>query len=1098
MKLHLSRRTLPLSTRPVIVLTGVLSASVLSASTLQAQQTYHNIVNQRFRTVGSGPQSAIIVDVSDPNDTRAVQRAVNAKVDAVVRSRAPILQRQVDLLRRHGLLKPGEQIPITEIVMIRHNGRLVSPKIPRATRDVPPGNDVTFNIPTTDTSPGVDGAWSPGPTGEGAQVAALVNLIKPEIVALMGRPLWNGQVTILNKDPFRTKVQGITGTILVINSTGGIELWFPFIGSTYEPQYLGMAQGIAQAFHGPNLLGYDPWEKGMARAVAVAAAVQQNPKDATGVAIDPVPTFFFTPYYDLLNQPPLGNTTFEPPTKSGQDLNFGGMLIPRLQMSGTAWLKCYTEDAGFFVKFNNNYYNALAADPNAKNNVSTLRTIAQQSLATGTVEGQDFQSWFEQQYIFDTSIRPGPKVYAFTFPTPADTASTIQKPEGFDTTLVYYQTTVGADELDLNGTTNPVFYDYTYTNRLTLGNTAAQYTITGGIVDVSPFTNGIGDPAQMRLAVDYPVGSVYTRIFFPANEFSDKSGNPNDFTGVIVGANAGDINVAFNGGNGTGVGQSIKQGAFGGYNSAGAIPNGQFTQATITFLPTGASAALTYKRNVFTRKDNPSNVSIPGISPMFILSAPGPTVQQTHTFLQGPQMISFPFKPLKSDLAALLKTDPNKTLLAQYRQDTQISSTMPDKYARYPNLPLYQPGYGLWSNFTGALNNIVMAGEPTDNQDRIEVPLLYGWNQIGTPYTTSVLATGTASGLEITYLNGDVVSLEQAITNGWVSQGIFAYDPTTSGYKDITDTSVSGSNKLDPWQGYWIRVAVTEGVTLTYVNGSAPTKAVHPSRSRASRTIAPDHGAWRIPVVLHDPSGSTAVAVFGQSSRGAEEYVPALDAANPPAFTRAATLNVHFPHTDWDGGTAAQPTEFLTDIRRSASRSSWNMMVRVPQGEQSYSLTWNSIAKLPRGTRLTLVDVDSGTRLLMNAASSYTFTPNQGATTRRFQITAEPHNAGRINVSNLRIDAPRAGGRGVPTSATISYELTGVAEASVQISNGTGRIVRRLANTRAASSGVNQTVWDLRDDHGRVLLVGTYFVQVTVKTPEGELSRAVAPHIISR
>jgi hypothetical protein len=171
--------------------------------------------------------------------------------------------------------------------------------------------------------------------------------------------------------------------------------------------------------------------------------------------------------------------------------------------------------------------------------------------------------------------------------------------------------------------------------------------------------------------------------------------------------------------------------------------------------------------------------------------------------------------------------------------------------------------------------------------------------------------------------------------------------------------------------------------------------------------------------------------------------------------------------------------------------------VDLPQAQKSYTLAWSDTARLPRGTRLTLTDIATGTKQLMNTTTRYAFTPNQGETSRSFQIAVEPHGLSQIAINNLRIDVPHFAGRAA-TSATISYEMSGVAEASVQIRGGTGRVVRHLVFGRAVTSGVNQTVWDLKDDQGRGLSSGTYVIEVQARTPDGRQTRAVLTHTLVR
>ncbi len=1040
-----------------------------------AQQTYRNIVNMRFRAVGNGPQSALIVDVNNLADDAAVRQAVQRQVSAYIQARDSSLRRELDFLRRQRALRPGQPIDINDTVILRQNGRLALPRGGGQTRAA---NSLTFRIPTQG-----DGAWSAQDA-----VALKTQLVDPlytELLNILGPPAWNGEVTILNKDPRLGKVDSVIGALLVVNGSD-VQIWFPTF-SAFQTKFLAMAQVMAQAFHGPAIMGYDAWEKGMARAAALVAArdlfsvFTENGQSVSAAANSL--GFYYTPFYDLLNQPPLGNNTFTPPTKSNQDLNqnlttLAGMLVPRLQMSSTAWLKCYIENPNFFQAFNAAYYAAFAADPSVANDTNRLRQFA--AAAAPTVEGLPFDDWLERQYVLDTSVTPGRKLYAYVQPTFPSGAQ--GEDSGAAIFLVYYQTTPDGDELDRNGTANLVYWDYSFSNRLFLPSFETA-TITNGFGSVAPFfTNIGGDPAdRMRVAIDVPVNQEYVRVYFPAGQTGTED-QPNDFSGVVVGADAGSLTVTYQGGSGP-IATQVVQGAFGAIGPQGSVPQ-FFSRTALTFTPTGGQP-LTYQRNTAF-----SNTL--GVAPIFVLYAPGQSTTLSHRFDAGPQMISLPLRPFTNNLAHVLGSDPGLTLLAQWRQELSGN----DKYMRYPSLPLYEPGYGLWSNFASQLNATNIQGERTDNQKDISVALQYGWNQIGPPYDA---ALSVDTDLQVQYLDNEAVSFAEAVNNGWIAAGIMGYASDT-GYVDITNSSDARFPRgvLQSWKGYWVRVLVPEGVTLTYINPNnrSARRNAGTSRSRAVLpTPAHEPGSWRVPLFVRDADGNMSMAVFGQSPHGSNGFVPSLDVASPPPFTRASTLGVRFPHADWDTGLGVGG-DFLSDFRRSAARAEWNVVVTVPRPEQNYTLAWSDTAALPRGMRLTVVDTETGTRQLMNSTSGMAFRVGPNTTTRRFQIIAEPHAPGRLFIRNVTAIAPLVGGRAA-TTLTISYELSAPAETRLEIRQA-GRIVRHLAPGRAAASGVNQAVWDMRDDQGRILPAVPYALEITARTPEGEQTRSVMPLLITR
>lgn len=1055
-----SHRVLPAMFTSLLALAAMLCGGPHAA----AQQSYRNISNQRFRTISNGPQSALIVDVANPADIAAVRKAAHAQYAAQLQAQQSSLQQEIKYLRRNNLIRKDQNLVLAGAAIARTNGRLALPPVQRTRA----GGDITFTFPT---DANVTGHWSVEDAGKLSQLA---NLLYPELKAILGAPGWTGNVTVLNLDPRLGKVDEVLGALLIINGTD-VSIDFPSFRHDQD-QFLAMAQVMAQAFHGPLRIAYDAWEIGMSRAAAVIAA--QDIQTYNSTPLDPANGFFYTPAYDLLNQPPLANNTFTPPTKSNQAFNLttlSGMLVPRIEMSSSAWLKCYIENHSFFAQFNAAYYAAFTADATVANDVNRLRALAKS--ANPQVELQDFDAWFEQQHVLDTSITPGPKLYTYVQPTFPSNAQ--NNDSGAAVFLIYYQTDATGDETDLSGTSQVIYWDYTFQNRLFLPS-FETVVISNGFGSVAPFFVNIGgSPAdQMRVAMDFPVNKETNRLYFPAGKTGTLD-TPNAFSGVVVGANGGNLSVGFD--NGTNINITVTQGDFG---ARGATPTG-FTRTRLVFTPDGATNAITYQRNVYMRQ---GATSLTPVEPIFQIVAPGPVATLSHTFAPGPQMISLPFRPLTGDLAKVFGVDPTQLLLAQYRQDLNTPNL--DKYLRYPSLPLYQPGNGLWSNFPVSVTKANFQGENIDVQQDISVPLQFGWNQIGSPYSINL---GTDTQLFVQYLGGDVLSVPDAVSKGFLAAGIIAFSSTT-GYNDIsttTDTTIP-KNTLEAWKGYWVRVLVTEGVTLTYTNPNAPTRSAK-FRTRAAAGRPVDNNGWRVPLMLRDSAGNTTGAVLGQSAQGSESFTPALDVSSPPPFARSATLGVRFQHTDWSDGVSRAGGEFLTDIRRNGSRSNWTVAASLPTGGQDYTIAWGNTASVPRGMRLTLVDQTSGTRRAMNTTSSYTFHSGANETTRAFQVIAEPHSSNLVQIMNLRAVAPQGRAAGV----TISFESTSDAEATVEIQYA-GRPIRRLARGRAVSAGVSQFVWDGKDDQGRGLPGGSYLINVTARTAEGAQTRQVVPIVLTR
>jgi len=1041
-------------------------------------QEYRNILNSRFHTVSSGPMQGLLVDVPDASDTRAVRAAVAARVNRVRQARESVVRRQIEFLRQTGRLRGAASPGIPDLVIVREKGRLVIPAGKTRAHD---GNELTFVFPAA----GETGAW---PVAEQNALQTIINIVYDELKQVYGPPAWSGTVKIIDGDaitPIISDRNALSGGVFNLSTN---EIIFAEYNAV-QTKVLSLTQMMALAFRGPASISYDAWERGMARAATLVTVRNVLPalEQAFGQGSVDVsdPLWHGLDRYDLLNQPPLGNDRFFPVSKVNDPVDqssLAGMLVPRLMMAGSAWLKGVSEDPAFLRNFNNAYYHALSSNPNLKNSIPELKQLARAALSQGQVEGLDFLAWYERQFVLDTSVSPGAKLYAWVLPLRPDPA---EDDFAVGVVLVYYRTAFdtsgNSDERNLNGTCYPIYWDYTFGNRLFL---AAQYErvdIRDGLGTVAPtFFNTIGGTDQhgrMRITIDFPVNLENVRIHIAPRSMG-KINAPNNFWGVVVGADSGRMKIETE----TGVTAEfdVIQGSFGGVVDPNAFSRPG--RSTLTF--TNSQSQQTVRR---------INTGYNEYAAVFHVN--DPVVERTRALPPGPAMISFPIQPLRPKAAEAL-LDPNtdqplfnenNLLLAQWRQDLPG----PDKYLLYPSLDPLQPGKGYWENF--AVQTVVkIVGKSTAQEPEVSMGLLHGWNQIATPYEQAL----NINDLQFQYLADNIpVGLQEAISRGWIVAEnvpevgqVVVWDFTTgSGYVRATT--------LEPWKGYWIRVLVSEGVTITYPNPAtkaARSKGVGrrvPGVGSDSRRPTSAGGGWAIPLILRGPNGVGATAYLGQSDSATTGYDATLDALRPPDFSRAVP-SIGFHHPDW----GANAGVYYSDVRRSGSRDPWEVTVHTPEPNKRYTLSWRNLTGVPRSIRLLLEDTATGRRLYLQTASSYTFTAS-GSSTRKFRIIAEDRGRMSLRIFNVVARPSRAVGS---RTVEIAYDLTAGAEVTTYVRAANGRLVRRLSSGRAATAGTNRALWDMRDERGIAVPVGTYLIQIDARTPEGDAARVVQPVTIVR
>ena len=104
----------------------------------------------------------------------------------------------------------------------------------------------------------------------------------------------------------------------------------------------------------------------------------------------------------------------------------------------------------------------------------------------------------------------------------------------------------------------------------------------------------------------------------------------------------------------------------------------------------------------------------------------------------------------------------------------------------------------------------------------VDVTLSGGANIIGDPYPTNKdmllssdvkLCNSTSSGG--CTAAGDWVTFTTAVTNAWVLNTIYRYNPATQIY-DNTKSVADGVMSIAPWEGWWLRVETTDTIVLRF------------------------------------------------------------------------------------------------------------------------------------------------------------------------------------------------------------------------------------------------------------------------------------------
>ncbi|NLO72871.1 MAG: hypothetical protein GX100_02020 [candidate division WS1 bacterium] len=704
---------------------------------------FRNINNTPFRTRCNGPQGALLA----PAEQAGIQPMAAPSVVASQHNAAGLgrAQRALRLLQQMWVKSPRAEVRFPRLMYRMANGQLVLPALasamqtPTAVGD--PDNNLTFEF---------QGFTAP----DQQALAAYLQNAYPKMRQVYGPPAFNQTVTIIQD----SSIQAVQGGVYDVSSH---QIRIPPLSGNFEEDTFSLCMLVLHAFRGETALFYDVWESGMAGAAATV--VQTTSGVSPGYnPVDPGP-FYAWSVYEAQNQPALANSTFYPAS------GFAGMLYFRICMARTVWLKCWAENNDFFRAFNQAYYAAYSST--LPGDVPALKDVGAQVLPQ--VEGMSWYDWYQRQYILDTSVHGGLKLYTWNAPTV----------DGVILLVDHYLTSADGDESPRGGTGRLTYWNYDFSLSLYVEPSDTTVTVPAsgpgaGEGALFPKFTSIGGP--QRITVQLDLNGMRGQYPYPYGVRGDQSGE-NDFYGAVMEGPSATLDIS---GAYTKSGLTANRGVFGTSLSGSRLspsqivvqvanPQGQMVTRTInvgwdsyvTFLPGGGQAGLTH---TWEKQGN------------------------------GIIMMSLPVEPLQTNAAVVLGIDARKLLLARWDP-----TAPPDgAYRIWPTTEPFQPGRAYWLKLPADLTVNAEGLLPPPGQD-YTVPLSLGWNMVGSPRQTPVLVTD----LRVQTGTDETISFAEAINRGLVQRGFYAYTPGT-GYQ-LADT-------LDPFDGYWLRCLVPGGARLIF------------------------------------------------------------------------------------------------------------------------------------------------------------------------------------------------------------------------------------------------------------------------------------------
>jgi len=420
------------------------------------------------------------------------------------------------------------------------------------------------------------------------------------------------------------------------------------------------------------------------------------------------------------------------------------------------------------------------------------------------------------------------------------------------------------------------------------------------------------------------------------------------------------------------------------------------------------------------------------------------------------RMFSVPVELYDPSPSSVLEDDlggQNDTVWKVYRWDTEAGS-----YTKYPDIPDIKPGTAFWIITKDSKNIDVGGGECIDTSSDYVIPLSYstasnqGWNQIGNPFLFPVRLDDVKvkKGLA-------VVSLQQAHEYGWVRDRIWWY--TGSEY-DHT------KNILEPWEGYWVK-ALVEGCELLI-------PPVEAEESFLQAMTKAEENYLQITAKVGDLKDSYNFIGFSDAAKDTYDKEDVEEA--PPV---SPYISLSFPHPDWgkDSGSYTQDIRKTPDEKSYPEKIVWDMQVTTDQVEKTITLEWKNTQAIPDEYHLYLLDEQDKILANMRKVSFYSYTSLTEE--EKFKIVAT-----KENLLPEKLTLQDVGNYPNPVHSeftTIRFKLGKEAKVTIKIYTISGELVRTLFQDRIFSSGLNDVVWDLKNDAGEKVARGIYILLVKAR-----------------
>ncbi len=377
------------------------------------------------------------------------------------------------------------------------------------------------------------------------------------------------------------------------------------------------------------------------------------------------------------------------------------------------------------------------------------------------------------------------------------------------------------------------------------------------------------------------------------------------------------------------------------------------------------------------------------------------------------------------------------------------------------NFPGMTGGEGFWVRPS---QSVVLnpRGKVVDQTQPFTIPLVTGWNMVGSVYLQDI--NWSAAKVRV---NGQLINMADA--GQYVRPIAWTYSKQAGGYQMVT----LPDGVFKTGRGYWVHAVQNTDLVL-----SPPgTRAANEGRDAVQRSVSLQIMARSGPV--SDQDNYAPLTSAGNSRLALQE--------KPPYFGEHVNIRLLTEKVE------------LTGETRAAAANASNVVVfevETDRANKDVTVQFPNLSVLGRKTEVTLVDLATNTRSALGTTAGLTYNTGDNAKPHRFAVIMNTATiSGRLLISSMAA----SGGNSRSPAISFSYNISGGATVKAQIVGGAGsQVIRTLDAGRAVPQGVNNVVWDGKDNKGVPVASGSYILKITATDDKGHNANGVLPVTVVR